>query len=598
MRMLLTFVLLVSVLTGFSSGEPRPRLVWQPVQDYSIRVQPGRGPVAIPGTRRLNTFLSYTHLGTDFGFHGPAEHEIEWVRDEVSVNLTQQPDAWAGMWHSLAGLAKQPDAIMDFERAFPEMIAAPFQPRVVGLLVTAGGTGRLKLEIKSADEHVLWESALDFNTSPVRPVLVPIPPAAVPNGKFLNWTAEPHSDLVISDLQLGIELPSMDYDRYVFLASYVKLARCYSPSTGLVRDRAHIDDGDMISIPGSGLFALATAAASTGAQPIVSREFAVSMLQRMHSTIASLKSAKGLLPHFVRRSSDRLEIQPGTEYSSIDTAICYHAMVLAAQILGQSRVADDIVARIRAIDFAALRTPAGHIGHGFQADGEKRLPSFWIDWGGETALVLMLQHMAEPSASMPVMARSGKVWGGTGFIAELQSLFYPDFDFNRPDIANGVNWSAARKEHLQTQRVFFNGLSSESFAARLGMYGLSAGENEFGDAYHTGGIDLPGQRLIHPHYILLSGSLSNPTQDVYDVLGRMEKAGLFPPWGLVENVTADGKSSLPMISSLNASFEAIGAYHLMTRHRRERNLIYRASMERPEMRSAVKIFFPPTIAIR
>ena len=79
------------------------RFVWQPVQRYLIRRQADAQPVS--GTRRLNSFTNYTHLGTDFGFHGAAQHEIEWVRDEVSVHLGQQPDVWAGMWHSLAGRA-------------------------------------------------------------------------------------------------------------------------------------------------------------------------------------------------------------------------------------------------------------------------------------------------------------------------------------------------------------------------------------------------------------------------------------------------------------------------------------------------------------
>lgn len=598
MRMAQTFVFLTSALAGLSPAEPVPRLVWQPVQDYSMRLHPGRSPIAIPGTRRLNSFLSYTNLGTDFGFHGPAEHEIEWSRDEVTVDLTQQPDAWAGMWHSLARLANHCDATMDFGRIYPEFIASPFQPRVSSVMLTTGGTGRLKLEVKAADERVLWERTLELNSAAVRPLAFPVPAQALSAGKFLNWTAEPHSNLTVSDISLGVELPAMDYDRYVFLASYAKLARCYTPSTGLVRDRAHVDDGDLISIPGSGLFALATAAASTDSMSIVPVDFARAIVQRMHGAVSELKAPKGLLPHFLRRHDGKLEIQPGTEYSSIDTAIYYHAMLLAAHMLGQANIADDITARIRDIDFAALRKRQGHVGHGLETDGEKPLPSFWIDWGGETALVMILQHIADDKAQMPVIVRSGKVSGGTGFIAELQSLFYPDFDFDRADIAHGVNWSVVRKEHLRIQRAFFAEHDSGCFAARLGMYGLSAGENEFGDAYYTGGTDLPAQRLIHPHYIVMSGCLSEPTQSVYDLLGRMEKAGLFPPWGLVENVTADGKSSLPMISALNAGFEAVGAYHLTVRHRHERNEIFRASMERPELRSAVKIFFPPTVAIR
>ena len=78
--------------------EPPPdNLVWQTVQQYFSHNPPGEPPVYIEGTRRVNSFVNYTHIGTDFGFHGPAAYDISWRENVIRANLRQQPDAWAGM---------------------------------------------------------------------------------------------------------------------------------------------------------------------------------------------------------------------------------------------------------------------------------------------------------------------------------------------------------------------------------------------------------------------------------------------------------------------------------------------------------------------
>ena len=104
-------------------------------------------------------------------------------------------------------------------------------------------------------------------------------------------------------------------------------------------------------------------------------------------------------------------------------------------------------------------------------------------------------------------------------------------------------------------------------------------------------MDLPDQAVIHPHYVLMSAALTEPLE-TYGVLRRMEKAGLMPPWGMVEAASVTGKDYLPMNGSLNAGFETLGAYHLLARHRGIPNAIYAASRQSPELRRAVRIFYP------
>jgi hypothetical protein len=91
--------------------------------------------------------------------------------------------------------------------------------------------------------------------------------------------------------------------------------------------------------------------------------------------------------------------------------------------------------------------------------------------------------------------------------------------------------------------------------------------------------------------MLMSGVLSEPGE-LYGALRRMEKAGLLPPWGMVEATSMDGKSYLAMNGSLNAGFETLGAYHLLARNRGIPNVIYNASRESPELRRAVQVFYP------
>ena len=106
-------------------------------------------------------------------------------------------------------------------------------------------------------------------------------------------------------------------------------------------------------------------------------------------------------------------------------------------------------------------------------------------------------------------------------------------------------------------------------------------------------MNLPNQTLIHPHYILMTGALNANPNEVHDLLRRMEAQRLFPPWGLVENVNKDLNDYLPMQGALNASFEVLGAYHLLAKHRGAKDEIYEACRANPDLRHAAALFYPP-----
>ncbi len=578
------------MLCSQAAGQPAARLVWQPVQEYFIRRDETQQVQA--GTKRLNSFTAYTHIGSDFGFHGPAEHEIEWLTDEIVVHLGQQPEAWAGMWHSLAGQARNATRVMDFTKAYPPQITPKHQPRVNAVMIGASGRGKIKLEIKSPANELRWTQMLEVNEPHDRMFVLPVPAETLRDAKVLVWTAESGSEVKVSTLRLGIEIPPMPWDTYGFLASYAKIARCYSIDTGFVRDRAHIEEGAFESVSATGMYVLASAAAAQETLGIVTPDYARWVLARTHEAVKKLKTGHGLLPHFVHRRDNAYCIHPGTEYSTVDTAIYAQAMLLAATMLGEHRIAAELVQQMKAIQYDLLRLPDGHLSHGLADDGISLLPHGWQDWGGETALVMLMEGIADPQHRPPPMRTPGKPWQGTGFIPEIQSLFHPDFDSDQPDAHDGVRWLSVRKTMLGAQQAYIPKRWPQSSAARDGIYSLSAGENRAGNGYHVGGVDLPDQKLLHPHYLLMSAPLHDKPAEVYALLERMEKAGYFPPWGLVENLDVDGRGYLPMEGALNAGFEALGAYHLFARHRGIADAIYDASLKSTPVRDAMRLFYP------
>ncbi len=592
MRFLPISAALLGVISS-SFGQSESRLVWQPVHHYFINRQPGKEAAPIAGTRRLNSFTAYTHLGTDFGFMGPAEHDIEWQNDEVCLHLGQEPEAWAGMWHSLSGLARESQKSLNFSAAWSELLQPRYQARISSMRVDAHGHGRLKLEIKSDTQELLWSEVHTLQEAPKEPLVLAVAPLAFKKAKLINWIAEPGSELCVDGLFLGIETPDIPFDEYVLAACYAKLARSYDPGSGFVKDRSHLEDGAFESLASTGMFALATAVLAQPPLQMISREHAQKTLNKIHRAVKALDRPLGLLPHFVRRSATGYMIHPGTEFSTVDTALYYHSLLLGAELLQDADLKMDLVSTVDQIDFTKLRLPEGEISHGMKDDGRTLLTHGWKDWGGETALVMMLQNMVDEKAQHHKMERPAQAWQGTGFITEIQSLFYPDFESDTPDALDGVKWLSARRRMLNAQKEYIQRTWPSSLAARMGLYGLSAGEGAHGDSYFIGGVDLPDQSVIHPHYVLMSAALAEP-KETYTLLQRMEHAGLFTPWGMVEATTVNGSPYLPMNGSLNAGFEVLGAYHLLAKHRGLPNAIYAASRQSQELRRAVQLFFPPS----
>jgi hypothetical protein len=579
------FRLLLLICSSLMAEE---RLLWQPLHSYETIVEPvhqGR-----QDRHQVNPFLSYTNIGTDFGFVGPAENLIGWQRGQIGVTLGKNADDWAGMWHSLSRLARMKEARMNFNACYPAPILAKYQPKVTGLRAIIRGQGKWKIDLSDENKRVLWSQSRFISHDAFAEEIYDLPTELLSSVKFLTWVAEPGADLDVDQIDLRIQTPDIDFDQWLFLSSYAKALTCWSDSTGTVRDRGHTDDGSFDSIASTGLFCLATAAAAT--EGIVSKEFAVGVLRKSRTALAPLRGPYGLLPHFIRLGAKgALEGHPGTEFSTIDTSLFDLSQLIAAKILGEEDDLRQVIDTIKNMRLRDLINADGYVSHGVFEDGKTVMPYQWKDWGGESALVLLMLRISDPHA-MASMSRDARPNEGTGFIAEIQSLLFSDFDAETPDAISGANWLAVRKQLLRDQKNYHKRNYANAITTAVGAFGLSAGEQRNGQGYSVGGVELKNQDLLHPHYMLMAAALDDDPTSLRNSFKAMEKQGWFTTLGLAENISVKDGKSLPMLGSLNACFESLGAYHFSKKYSQEPNRIYRASQEIKEVRNAMKMFYP------
>jgi hypothetical protein len=558
--------------------------VWQPIIDYTISF-PGERTDAAP---MINPFENFTHFASDFGWMGPGEGRID---SKGGVIRVKPAGEWTGAWHSLAGLASQAGRTFDPT----DLTGLGGDPAkkcgIRELAVNAEGRGVMRLELADVNRDVVWEKAVTLHAAGVTTLSFPIDPENMGRIKFMNWIAEPGCELRLSSIGFIAERPEMPLEEWAFRISLGKLRRCHDPAGGFTRDRSHLPAGRFDSLASTGMHALASALGAS--EGMLNREEVVSEIANTLSALRGLPTASGFFPHFVHRGNDGSNtIVPGTEYSTIDTAIALHSLLIATRILALPDMNAEIAAMIARIDFDGVTDAEGWISHGFLDDGVTPLKSSWRDWGGETALVLALEAMVPGRKPRGKMIPNGEIYRGIGFIGEIQSLFYPDFDNTEPDLVSGVSWPEMRKGLLTRQIAYPGGNWPESAAAQAGLFGLSAGESGMpGAGYTANGTEVIGVRWLHPHYMLMGLALSGG--DLYPKgLRDLDSRQLLHPRGLPENIEVGLQLQNPMQGSLNASFEALSAYHGWKKRKTPANLLDKASNADPLIRKAAARFYP------
>jgi hypothetical protein len=555
--------------------------VWQPVADYAISC-PRKRYLAAPA---INPFDNFNHFGADFGWMGPGQGRLDARSGAIR---TKAEGEWTGAWHSLAGLAAETQRVFDATDVTGLGGPDAVRSRVVAVTIDARGRGELRVELADAGKMVRWSRTVMLSSDDSTRHRFEVDVAELGPLKFLNWVAEPGCAAEVTSLGFETTRPAISDEEWLLRVSLGKLRRCHDPESGLTRDRAHLPAGAFDSVSATGLHALASATAA--AEGMLDREVVAGEVRRTARALLAMPRAAGFLPHFTRRHAAGLpEIHPGTEFSTVDTAITLIALRLAAGVLELPDVADASAALVAELNFDLVTDPEGWIGHGFNQDGTTPLASQWRDWGGETALVLALESMVPNREPRGKMEPGGEVFRGVAFIAEIQSLFYPDFDRETPDGVSGVVWPSVRRDLLDKQVRYLPRQWPDSPAAREGIFGLSGGEAGMpGDGYTANGVDVPGLRWLHPHAMIMGLALSG-RGGLSDGIRRLERAGLLFPQGLPETVEIGLKRHNPMQGSLNAGFEALSAYHGWKRGGTDR--IDDACRRDPMMRAGIRRFW-------
>lgn len=559
--------------------------VWQPIIDYTISF-PGDRADAAP---LINPFENFTHLASDFGWMGPGEGRI----DSKSGIIRVKPEGeWTGAWHSLAGLARQTNRTLDPA----DLTGLGGDPNKMSgirdLAMNASGHGLFRLELVDVHRKVIWQRSMELNSDHTVTHLFPIAPEITERIKFMNWIAEKKCSVQLSSIGFMAERPDMPLEEWAFRISLGKLRRCHDASSGLTRDRGHLPSGKFESIASTGMHALASAVGA--AEGVLDRERVISEIDHTLAALRTLETASGFFPHFIQRGADgKNVIVPGTEYSTVDTSLALHSLLLATRMLNLEDRHREVIEMISKIDFDAVTDADGWIGHGFYEDGKTLLPAKWRDWGGETALVLALESMTPNRKTRGKMLPSGEPYRGIGFIAEIQSLFYPDFDQAKPDLVSKISWPKARRNLLLRQIAYPKTHWPDSAAARFGIFGLSAGESGMpGAGYTANGTEVMGARWIHPHYMLMGLALSG--DDLYAKgLKDLDFREFLYPFGLPENIEVELQLQNPMQGSLNASFEALASYHGWKKRGTPENLLDQAAKTDPLFRKAAARFYTP-----
>jgi hypothetical protein len=509
-----------------------------------------RGHVLQPVTRGVSRV---TYLGTDCGPEG------------------------TGMWHSLSGLMEDKDDCLDLVRCFP-LVRVDYQPSCVGATIRARGAGPIRLELKSPEGGVLWWATGELALGKDLQELV------------FSWSAEAGAHIELDSLDLNIRMPQQAFEAEMFLISYAKLARLYSSESGTVRERAPAPAGRRDSIAAAALFCLATCVASR--MGLVKQAQAEQILHKVYATASELARASGLMPVIVRRESGRLKINPDSSYSTVDTSVYYHSMLLAAQLLWDGKTLVSLIKALREVDFDHLRDAEGHVLAGLQADGRTPSVDSWRDWGGEAALVLLLEQMATGDIRSPRLKGTGTVRGGVGLSAEMPSLFYMDFATSDADAVTGADWLGARRALLEEQIAYFPRKRSKSAAARFGLYGLSAGEDPDGEGLIVGGTRTGDKReIVRPHYVPMSALVQSRPVAAYYVLRTMRDQGLITPWGMAGGFTSD-LEPLPVMGAFSAALECLATYHLWAEVSGHPDHVYSAVEDCGLLREAVRAFYP------
>jgi beta-glucosidase len=398
-------------------------------------------PQPYPGTSAYDR----NRLGGDRG--AVNDSILDWSTGQMTTTIASG-NTWGGLWLSLNHLIGESLPI-DFSAVLPPQILPPYQSQITGItaVIVDGTPGRtFRLELKDKGE-LRWkeELVLEGGRQVVRSDL-----PALRDTNELLWVLDDASAgdfVVLGSLAFTATTQIADTATAAFVWSYGMLLNNWDSTTGLVRDKARDTGGSFDAIQATGSLAAATAVANQ--LGIVSRASALEIVGRISDTLhQDLPRFHGLWPHFVEVSpSGEVTIEPGIEWSSVDTVIAAFGLLAAQSALGMDTAGTEQM--LEAVDWNDLLTEDG-ISHGYTYEGN-RISSVWDVFGGESWLVA-LAYAAAAGQVAPMTYSSPPTANGAGFIDELAWLFVeppPGRD------VWGTDWSAYRRAAGDNQLLYY-----------------------------------------------------------------------------------------------------------------------------------------------
>jgi len=529
------FVLLLSVNSQAVTAQ------YVLIDDYAGTTVPGRD-------------WYYSRIGGDRGVMGDGSYSVDLGNGKASVVVN---NGWGGVWTSLIHQVSSSSSI-DPNKILGEYVQNSYQARITGVRIDLiNGSGKLKVEIKDSSNNNVVPSSTFNLTGGAQTITMPLSLSG--NIKKLNWLVDGTGKATVDKIWFEIQTPKYaNLAEMAFLFSFASLSQCYDPASGLVRDRARWPVQHRAAAQSIGSFALIAAiAADLG---YINQATALAIVSKTKAAILKLpKNSHQLNPHFIRYG----QIEPGSEWSTIDTAICLITSILACEYVGIDTTG--LEARLMAIDWADLSdNHTRSISWGYKENNEKI--SARIDVFGSESLISALAYASSTGKIAKIEAYDAypPTFDGSGFNDEMASLLFPPPSRD----AWGNDWIEYRKNAYLKQVRYLRGKSS--------YLGLSACEfphpwevpgdkvyQAFGVGGHNNdpndGSDIVGYTVIAPHYSAMLAS--SHINDFKKVFGFLVSRGIFSPLNNVESYGIMNNNILKfneLKSSWNLSLQALG----------------------------------------
>ena len=499
---------------------------------------------------------------------------------------------------------------INFSAVLPPQILPAYQSQITGItvLVARGTPNRiLRVELKDGN-NLRWKNEISLNGGQ-QVVNQKLP--ALGNINQLVWVLDHASTsdyVVLQRVSFTATTPITETATAAFVWSYGMLLDNWNPTTGLVRDKAKDASGEFDAIQATGSLAAATAVAEQ--LGIVDRPDAIQIVNQISNTLLlDLPRFHGLWPHWVKTSpTGAITLVQNTEWSSVDTVIAVIGLIDAQNGLGLDTSGAEQM--LQTIDWQALVMPGG-ISHGYTYAGDL-IPYAWDVFGGESWLVELayagatgqVAHLAYPT---PPTAN------GSGFIDELAWLFVPP-----PSGQDywGTDWTSYRSAAAEYQVSYHLTQDPTTCFAKLGLFGLSAGEvpnpsrvsqdsiyQAFGVGGHfaasaNNGSAWQGAPIVAPHYSAMIASLR--PQEAVKLWDWLIQYGHFSPLNNVESLMFPANSSCDsdavvwnqLKGSWNLSLQTLGWGRYLATRDGQVPILWQATIANPLIHKGYHLLAP------